>query len=157
MWWKSSGLLIVVGDGETAISDIAEVEFQNVQCDWCAVNRAFRHRQYWDWWYSYHHDFAEKVFIPIKAVSCVPGPMVDHVELSRWKLKGSSTAMACRVAIKLGYERIILAGVPLSGRYDHFAGYWDDLVETGQVRSLSGRTKNRLGYPDKEFWHGNGS
>lgn len=78
---------------------------------------------------------------------------------------GSSALFAVRVALKLGYDKIIVCGVPLNkGRrfydtYDYVAEVGDDATFLawklaynrnefeGKVRSMSGKTKFLLGEP----------
>lgn len=75
-------------------------------------------------------------------------------------LKGTSACFAARVCCALGYEAILLAGVPLdgSGRFYDPPGVGTDLSVVneqewhqyaagfqGRVRSVSGRTRNFLG------------
>ena len=78
---------------------------------------------------------------------------------------GTSSLAACRIALALGYERVILAGVPIDGSghfydapsalreaTDDYSGFiepWHDAVDEfkGRVRSLSGRTRELLGAP----------
>lgn len=92
---------------------------------------------------------------PLKYVRCVGG---------------SSGFMAVQIALdELGAERVVLAGIPMRVEDSHFPGaasekeqgapwseadaYWTTWEEnmaqlTGRVRSMSGRTRERLGYPD---------
>jgi len=89
-------------------------------------------------------------------------PLVDHA----WpvqRLVGTSALFGVRVAIALGYEDILLCGVPLddSGRYYDAPwnkgvdlnmagmGEWEEFLPVlkGRVRSMSGRTRDLLGGP----------
>ena len=76
--------------------------------------------------------------------------------------------IAVRVAISLGYERVILAGVPLDNERGHFdqKGDWDEaqfhrttwMVRyeelAGKVKSMSGWTRGLLGPPTLEWFNG---
>jgi len=82
---------------------------------------------------------------------------------------GSSGLFAAMVGLALGYERIILAGIPIDGtghffdppgkEVTQFLGQnikweWEharDVYFKGRVRSLSGRTREWLGEPDDEW------
>lgn len=86
-----------------------------------------------------------------------------------WPGHGTSSLNACYTGIALGYEQIILCGVPLdnTGRYfeppwmksnfqneigvrDGRLKYWanaKDRIFKGRVKSVSGRTKELLGAP----------
>lgn len=80
------------------------------------------------------------------------------------QIGGTSGLFACFVALLLGYEEIVLAGVPMNGAGHYFDPPWygssfDDRstelvwkwaamnVFEGRVTSLSGRTKEWLGVP----------
>lgn len=105
---------------------------------------------------------------PIMTHSNKPGPGIDHA----WPLPGTGTSglTAVQVGVALGYDSIILAGIPMDGTdhyYDPLKGhplfydshnygtdnqlkYWKraktDYFE-GKVKSLSGNTKDLLGAP----------
>lgn len=82
---------------------------------------------------------------------------------------GGSSGMLCvTVAFELGAERIVLAGVPLrkgEAHYDDPRPWWEardywpawererDRL-SGRVRSLSGWTRDLLGWPDREWLSG---
>lgn len=90
----------------------------------------------------------------------------------RWPVPGHGTSSlnACYVGLLMGYERIILCGVPLddSGHYfdppwqithfsrsprsvDNKVRYWSNAAERvfgGRVKSMSGRTREILGEPE---------
>lgn len=84
---------------------------------------------------------------------------------------GSSGFLATEgVALRtLGVDRVVLAGVPMlasaghegdaGGSWDEADHYWATWEEymprlLGRVRSMSGRTRDALGYPDKEWMCG---
>lgn len=67
---------------------------------------------------------------------------------------GSSSLLGVLAAVKFGYQRIILAGCPLDViPYITFQRGWEAHLDryVGKVRSLSGWTRNFLGYPTKEW------
>jgi hypothetical protein len=67
---------------------------------------------------------------------------------------GSSSLLGVLYAIKLGYQRIILAGCPLDVKpYITFQKGWQAHLDkyVGKVRSLSGWTREFLGYPTEEW------
>lgn len=87
-------------------------------------------------------------------------PMVDHVWTAK-ALTGTSALFATKIMLALGYEEVILAGVPLddSGRF-YDAPWnkgcdlnpmslreWEEFVPVfdGRVKSMSGRTRELLG------------
>lgn len=98
------------------------------------------------------------------------GDEVDHV-VTDIEPRGSSGLFAVRIALLLGYERVVLAGMPIDDRphfYDAdgkrsgppFRYYMPDWLRArrrefnGRVRSISGWTGEILGMPDKEWLHG---
>lgn len=80
----------------------------------------------------------------------------------------SSGIYAAKVALDDGFNRVVLAGVPLQqdgGHFtrgkpwmqvDSFTGGFEQSVPhmKGKVRSMSGLTRDVLGYPDKEWLNG---
>jgi len=96
---------------------------------------------------------------PMKYVTDVLGYRMGNSNSS-----GSSGLYAVKVALSMGYKRVILAGVPMQAK-PHFnkPNDWTDcncFLPTWRdnkamlkkyVRSMSGWTKELLGYPDQEF------
>lgn len=72
---------------------------------------------------------------------------------------GSSALLGVLAGIKIGYKKIIVCGCPLTGTndkgYDYAkfrAGWTAKFNEIkGYTRSMSGWTRELLGYPDKEW------
>ena len=70
---------------------------------------------------------------------------------------GSSTLLGVLAAIKMGYQRIILAGCPLEDeKYKNFQQGWQAHLDeyVSRVRSLSGWTRLFLGCPTEEWLDG---
>lgn len=88
---------------------------------------------------------------------------VESTGIDSWG--GSSGFLCVRVALHLGCERIVLAGVPLRKTFDHYdkKGPWNEAVQyhsswerrmnliRHKVRSYSGWTAELLGWPTKEW------
>ena len=94
-----------------------------------------------------------------------------------WTLEqvgGTSGLFATQIALALGYTRIILCGIPIDGTGHYWdpenvndnkstkfddkpsLNVWSQMIEKNEffgqrVRSMSGRTKNLLGYPTPEW------
>lgn len=93
-----------------------------------------------------------------RVISHKPGEMIDIVEPYE-KPPGSSALLGALAAIRLGYERIILCGCPLTGKnarngsYENFRQGWTAKRETvlGKVKSMSGWTREFLGEPTEEW------
>lgn len=92
----------------------------------------------------------------------------DYVTDYRWpgmSGSGSSGLFAVKVAIEHGFDRIVLCGVPMQAAGNHFfdARPWREVNSfTGAwpvalpyikpfTRSMSGQTREWLGYPTKEW------
>jgi len=91
------------------------------------------------------------------------------IELSKG---GSSGLLATMIGLALGYNKIILAGVPLDGSGHFFDPAWEitrqfsgqnidlewkwanDRYIKGRVKSLSGRTRDWFGEPTEEWVNG---
>lgn len=79
-------------------------------------------------------------------------PWVDRI----WpyqKPSGSSALLGIQAGLGMGYEKIIVTGCPLSGRYEEFHKGWIVQLDTikDTVRSMSGWTRDLLGAPTKEW------
>lgn len=96
---------------------------------------------------------------------------VDRIEHYRWpemKTSGSSGLYAVKIAMELGFERIVLCGVPLTNENHYFDSKawkqantfkeaWLAVKETrllGRVKSFSGWTAEQLGTPDARWLAG---
>ena len=88
----------------------------------------------------------------------LPGLNVDIVEPYR-PPSGSSAITGTLAAIRMGYDRIVLAGCPLIGNapegnpYEAFRPGWESKKEEllGKVKSMSGWTRELLGGPEEWF------
>lgn len=98
-------------------------------------------------------------------------PGIDRATSYLWpemNASGSSGLFAVKVAMEAGFDRIILAGVPMQAAGAHFfnsapwgeVGAFTEAWKTAlpriapHVRSMSGATKDWLGYPSKEWLAG---
>lgn len=82
---------------------------------------------------------------------------------------GSSGLLAIQVALELGYEKIILCGIPLDKKAEHYnyTGDWMDApryrsawtknigILKGKVKSFNGYTERILGVPTLEWLYEN--
>lgn len=86
-------------------------------------------------------------------------PGVDICIHDWWIPSGSSSLLGVQAAQRLGYDKIILCGCPLTGKnkdeqeYKNFhAGWKTRKKETAAcVRSMSGWTRDLLGAPDEQW------
>lgn len=87
-------------------------------------------------------------------------PGVQVVEpLLPGERSGSSALLGTQAALKLGYDRVILCGCPLTGKNDKGGAYetfregWKQkqALLAGRVRSMSGWTRELLGSPTEEW------
>jgi hypothetical protein len=90
---------------------------------------------------------------------------IDHVWplVARSPFSGSSAFLGCQAGVGLGYEKIVLCGCPLQGKkldskseiiYDKFQKGWEKFAKEmfgDSVRSMSGWTRDFLGFPTKEW------
>ncbi len=104
-----------------------------------------------------------KTGFPVWSYRNVGGTQVIHKTTNDWA--GSSGLFAIKVAIKEGFETIILAGVPMDPKYGHVArrkewpqatmfrnGWHHHINELKPVvRSMSGWTKEMFGAPTVEW------
>jgi len=106
--------------------------------------------------------------LPEKIVAHKQADYVNNILGYKWKGSrgsGSGGLYAVKVALSLGYNKIVLCGVPMNKKphyfdkkawteYNVFVETWDEQKEVLKefVRSMSGYTKELLGYPDKSFF-----
>lgn len=168
--------LLICGSGWCIWDDLAQI--QPGSFDIMAVNDIGMHLPYRiEHWYSndkimlpkwvaarrprYKKDFEES----IKTHSCVGGAKYTWP----WPGHGTSSLNACYTGLALGYDLIVLAGIPLDDGGHYFDPPWVKTnfarecserpegprfwrtaaknVFDGKVKSLSGRTKDLLGSP----------
>lgn len=97
--------------------------------------------------------------------------LVDDVRHYKWRgqsTSGSSGFFAVKTAIEEGFERIVLAGVPMDAERGHvndgkpwnevkiFWPAWEEMLPRigPYTRSVSGRTADLLGFPTQEWRYG---
>ena len=117
-------------------------------------------------WISKRNDNGYK--LPEKIVSFKRVEYVNTILDYRWtgsSGSGSSGLFAVKTALSLGYNKIVLCGVPINkeshyfsskawSECDSFSGTWREQqgILKKYVRSMSGYTRNLLGYPDQAFF-----
>lgn len=86
---------------------------------------------------------------------------------------GTSAMLAVMVALAMGCNRVVLCGAPMDDSGHFFSPAWENCGRmfgadtqqfewerarehwiAGRVRSMSGRTRQWLGFPTKEWWDG---
>lgn len=152
-------VLLIVGKGPCWAEDVAAFKAFGVEHDVLGVNDA----ALWlpetpKYAFSYHPTIMDRVKEQrpeVVTYSLMPSCGVDHYIRMRGETGGSSSYLAARLAVDyLGYPRIVLAGVPLSGQYFlDFVPQWvagRDYLK-GRVRSMCGATGALLGKPCKEW------
>lgn len=173
-----SGRLIILGTARCLWDDLKSLD-QNIKSHVMAVNLAgYFYTKPIDHWASLHPVFLQR-FHDIRAAE-----YTKHSHIHRHSIKygkgmigwdfgtdsGTSSLFAVRVALCLGYEEIILAGIPLDNtgsfyldphsetpghlKYgdDHVFNTWKQAVRNNsemkkRVRSCSGKTKAIFGEP----------
>lgn len=151
-------VLLIVGKGDTWRGDVERFKAFNVPHDVMGLN----HAALWidpapKLAYSYHPNVMDEVRAKRPGVltySKRPSGGVDHIFRDAGSAGGSSALQAVFLAKRLGYGRIVLAGVPLSGRYFvDFVPQWiaarNELYPV--ARSMSGATWALLGAPESEW------
>lgn len=172
-----SGKLLIVASGRCVWDDLEryardqEIHFNG---DVMAVNDVGMHLPceltHWysnDWkmlpkWVEARRPRFKKKYGPVQTHSCYGGAKY----VWPWPGHGTSSLNAVYTGLALGYDEIVLAGVPLdnSGHYfdppwvnSNFSNevpnkggqlrYWNRQIFEGKVKSLSGRTRELLGSP----------
>jgi len=139
-----------------AVNDIG-AHYKGTLRHWCSL-----HPEYFPGWLKYRegHNYQGHVFT--HSVKKVDGVQVAwHMLPTRG---GSSGLFATIIACLLGYERIVLAGIPMDGQGHYFDDPAEDYsqfgrpdmiewawakenVFQGRVKSMSGKTRALLGAP----------
>ena len=77
-----------------------------------------------------------------------PAPGLEPTHMMQAPYHGTSSMLATWAGVRMGYQRIVLAGVELTGPYEHWRAGWEGLAlspEANRIRSLSGWTADRFG------------
>ena len=123
----------------------------------CCVNRAgLVYPCEFDFWVSWHVDwlleYAKQRLTEASLWSCRESDGVNWARIPQ--TKGSSGMVAVQLAIhQWQCEKIVLAGIPLDGRYEEYLTHWHGVAEQhgSKIRSMSGNTERLFGKPDVEF------
>ena len=169
--------LLIVASGSGVIEEYSKAQVLCKDYDVMAVNFGVMVTKRINHLVSLHHDwmklFSDIVVIANKQpresfITYSRRPKLDHVDkVTKWTNEGtqkcgSSSLFAVDMAIREGYEKIILCGVPLDGKghfYDSvkhdlefmFSPVWRTYPFKDKVRSMSGLTQEILGEPTKEW------
>lgn len=180
------GIVLILGSGTGIFEDIRDAKelIGQKHFDAMAVNMSFLaykgevkhlvtvHQEKIEHFYELAKTLPEQRFSHIHTHSHMVCPGVE----AAWPIvdqNGTSSFFAVKVAILLGYTKIILCGVPLNGSRRFYDSPYDvyennfgcEAIEHswhqykpqfgGRVRSMSGKTAQIYGKPDKEWIHGN--
>lgn len=151
--------LIIIGDGETRAEDYALASKTKKYFEIMIVNKVVKYHPKYHHWVSYHPE----VFM-MKTAWCG----ITHSNNTKtfrpdclWKHNnegGTSSLFGLEIAKKLGYNKIVLCGCPLTGECGHSTVVYSWKIKIGKspdwykenVRSYSGKTKQLLG--DAKGW-----
>lgn len=174
-----SGKIAICGSARCLWDDMERLRWSEWSGAWMAVKQAGLylpvefahwaggHVERWQWYRplakgarrAQNHDGSDRWISDCRARVHAPAaaPMVDHV----WggPLGGTSGLFATRVALALGYEEVVLCGIPMDGSGRFYDPPWKQggnlgtmaewerfaPVFNGRVRSMSGRTRELLG------------
>lgn len=188
---KYTGILLIMGGAECVWKDLQEVaalfdtQFglkwkDDLPVDYMATNDigAYWHGRLTHWvtlhprymsgWREFRngHGYGNNIGVETHSMNSAHG--IDNV----WKIAnvgGSSGLFGCKVALALGYQKIILTGAPMDNSRHFFDAPWyggvplsgmpeeivwleaRDRYFGGRVKSMSGRTQLWLGLPNKEW------
>lgn len=146
-------LCLVVGDAPCKDDDLTAALDVVDDYDVCCVNRAglwypgdFEH------WFSWHANMLVDDWSQERR-----GPRMhstyDYPGVELWEVStpyGGSGLQAILTMLEcLKYDKVILVGMPMTGKYETFLSQWS--LDTSKVRSMSGNTKIMFGEPSKEW------
>ncbi len=168
----------IVGDGGTAVEDLLVFRAYNVPAEYMAVNLAGRLLEHLgiqvDHWATLEpRFFADESKRLGDALSKHTGADLAETGFNfYWSKKppgwdGTGGLFAAKIALAMGYDRIVLCGIPMDGSghwyskgddtrgLDIFIGPWIEFAKRldviNRVRSMSGRTRQLLGAPNRDF------
>jgi hypothetical protein len=168
----------VVGDGGSAVEDLLVFRAYNVPAEYVAVNLAGRLLEHLgirvDHWATLEPQFfaAESRRLGDALAKHTGEDLVETGFDFYWSKRppgwdGTGGLFAAKIALAMGFERIVLCGIPMddSGHWysknddtrglEIFIQPWVDFATRldviNRVRSLSGRTRQLLGAPTREF------
>lgn len=162
-------ILLIVGSSKTWLEDLKNILEYVDDYDVCCINYAINKvpcilLEWPKYYYSYHLRFRyywEEGKVPVQLTSVQPHKNVLHCPLKKGQSNdwgGSSGLQAAKIALKYwGYKKVILCGIALDPPYDTiFYNAWCNSYNTLKeyVRSMSGKTRELLGSPDKEWING---
>jgi hypothetical protein len=184
---KFSGRLVILGSGRCLWDDLENLgDFGG---DVMGINfSGLFYPGRLDHWASLHPNIIFEHAIPLKQLF-TPQNRSTHIYRHRpswvqgpadcvWDIDdartGSSGLFAVLISLVMGYEKIVLAGIPMDGS-GHFYGpsgghgvgmqhhtmlkYWgphlENIRKSNRVRSMSGKTRGWFGEPTKEWIDGN--
>ena len=170
--------LLILGSGTSLWDDLSRYDSIHGDQDRMGVNFTIVHYQgrlqhgvsvhdeELDWWAGFRQRFLQPEVDGrmIAHYRLLPTAKVAYQPARAWDINtpsGSSSFFGVMVALALGYEKIILAGVPMDRQGDfywpHPYDYWGVFGSTwemaakeifqGRVKSLSGKTMEILGEP----------
>lgn len=112
--------LVILGSGPTLFDDMKSLNLDLDKCSLMAVKRTaymIDHRfDYWDYWAGVHHQWMQDRADRVSKKTRMYHPRNCPIN----NPGGTSGLFAARVGMWLGYEHIILAGIPLTNEPNIF-------------------------------------
>ena len=148
-------ILLVVGDAPDKWDDLGR--FWNMQPgkhDVCCINKAgLTYPCDFKFWVSWYPDLLLELAKHRPGASlwsCRVHPGVNSASV-KYPRGGSSSMIAVQLGLHVWrYEKVVVAGCPLSGSYSVYEDFWKRLYGEN-IRSMSGKTAAIFGEPDKQF------
>lgn len=164
-----NNVLIITGAAECLHDDFRALPIIN-DVHWMAIglDAVDKNLLYLDYMATYHPDEIPAIKARREAVGGnTDYKVISHEDRNKpdiiikdwWQPSGSSALLGIQAALQLGYAKIILCGCPLIGKsgtgtdysifHKGFTAHLDKI--SNYVRSMSGWTKELLGFPT-EAW-----
>lgn len=162
-------ILLIIGSSKSWLDDLKNILEYVDEYDVCCINYSILKvpcilLEWPKYYYSYHLRFRyywEEGRVLVKLTSVQPHTNVHHcplVKAGKDDWGGSSALQAVKIALQYWkYGKIILCGVALDPPYDKiFYNSWCKSFSyiRNNVRSMSGKTRELLGAPTKEWLYG---
>jgi hypothetical protein len=170
-------IAIICGSAECLWADIEEykklMSGTGIAADIACINHTAIHfPKDFDLWISWHTELFEELMDQVQCSPTTIGPddsiTVDRMMTFPGFMASDSSLYAVKCLLEMGYDRIILCGVPLDNTrkfYDapnaelpqhassNIQKAWKDEARcfSDRVRSFSGNTRALLGAPTKEW------
>jgi hypothetical protein len=168
--------IIICGSGECLFDDLARNHanaFPHTMDVACINHTALYYPYFFEHWISWHSNIFAGIREFVKGNPTIHSSKEDTLVHRVWGFPGfecsDSGLFAVKICLALGYDRIILCGIPMDNSRKFYEAYgtenghaadniqdiWKKEIPSFKdcVRSMSGNTRAMLGEPTREWFN----